>query len=199
MIRRNSLILFGVFIVLLAGILYVNQDSNLQVTLGMQTATPTELPKITSGFDFSKLNSFTIKSQNGPNYSINMQKNGAWVTSKNEPVMIDAVFQFTTSMTGLTRMDSVDANISLDKVGLNPPQTEILLTDSDGNHASFTIGTMTPIQTGYYVKWNTNPITIVSKDQISSILGLFTPETLFEPTATPATAVLPAITPTASK
>jgi hypothetical protein len=185
MIRRNTLVLVVVFIVLLGAILYINQDSNLQVKIGMQTATPTPQPKLITGFDFSSLNAVEIHSKNGPNYKIASNEKGEWFSENKEAVSMSTLFQSTQLLMELGGSGSLSQSLPLDQIGLNSPQAQILLTDIKGNHGTLSIGNPTATHSDYYVKWENGPVTIVSSNQIDTLMGNFSPGTLLAPTPAP--------------
>jgi hypothetical protein len=191
MIRRNSIILFAVFIILLAGILYINQDSNLQVNLGMQTATATQQPKLITNFDLANIQSEEIHTTNGPDFKISPNEKGNLIANGKTPVVVDAIIQSTQALMELRGSSSMDPNTPMDKVGLNPPQTQLILTDKKGGQGTLLIGNLTATQSDYYVKWENNPITMVSKSQVESLLGFYKPETLLAITPTPEVSVTP--------
>jgi hypothetical protein len=188
MMRRNTIILVVIFLVMLGGILYINQDSNLQTSLGMQTATPTQQPKVVTGLDLEAAETFELTSTNGSNVKVAPVVNGDkknWYTDKNELVSMQSVGQALQIMMELQGTVSPDQSIPLDKIGLNPPQSKLTITDDKGNKGTLYIGSQSATQSNYYVKWENNPVVLVSTSQIDSILSNFAPDKLVAPTPLP--------------
>ena len=188
MIQRKTLILIAIFVIMLAGFLYINQDSNLQTSLGMQTATATQQPLMVIGFDLTSVSTFDLSSTSGPNVKIfPVVHNGTnvLITDKNEPVNLLSISQVIKTVTGMRGTVSPDQTVPLDKIGLNPPQAKLVLTDGKGNKGTLFIGSPTATQSDYYVKWENSPVTLVSKTQIDSLLGFFAPDSLIAPTPEP--------------
>ena len=193
MIRRKSIVLFVVFLVLLAGILFINQDSNLQVKLGMQTATPTQQPFVISGFDFASLSGEEIHNASGSaNIKIIINQKGEFETENKIPVNTTTLLQSTDALKVLRGTSTLDSNTPLDKVGLNQPQIQLTLIDQKGNHGTLAIGNITATQSDYYVRWENNPVTLVSKNQIDALLGYYSPDSLLVLTPAPGKAITPA-------
>jgi hypothetical protein len=189
MIRRNSIVIFVVFLILLGGILYINQDSNLQTSLGMQTATATQQPKVITDVDLGTLKSYEFSSVQGLNVKVAPNEKGEWFTDKKEPVNIQTMFQATDGLINLRGTISSDQTVPLDKIGLNPSQAKLVLSDQKGNHGTLYIGNQTVTKSDYYVKWENNPVTLISSSQIDSLLSSFAPDKLIA--ATPAPNVTP--------
>jgi len=185
MIKRNSIIIFAVFLVLLAGVLYINQDSNLQTSLGMQTPTPTQQPKVISGIDFSTIHSFEISQSTGYKMVIAPNAKNEWITDTNQKVNLQAALQATQSLIDLSGTITQDQSLPLEKIGLNPPLAKIVLTDAKGNKGTLNIGNQSATQTGYYVKWENNPVILVPSAQIDSLMGSFSPNTIVALTPQP--------------
>ena len=187
MIQRKTIILFLLFLVLLVGTIYINQDSNLQVSLGLLTATPTSLPNLTSGFSFSDVTQIEIQStdKSGPNLLINQNEKGNWFTKDNQYVSLSAVFSIVQNFSSIKLEGSVNANPSLDSVGLSSPKNKIILRNKSGKESILLIGNKTVTQSSYYVKWNDSPISIASGNEIDMLIGSFSYDTLLVNTPTP--------------
>lgn len=187
MIQRRTIILFLLFLVFLVGTIYVNQDSNLQVSLGLLTTTPTNLPELSSGFSFTGINQveFTSTEKDGPNFLIKENSKGDWYTEDNQAVNLSAVFSIVQYFSSIKLEGTVENNVSLDSVGLSSPSYQIIFIDKENKKNTLLVGNKTVNQSGYYVKWNNGPVSIVSGNEIDLLVGVFSNDALLVETPTP--------------
>jgi hypothetical protein len=151
----------------------------------MQTGTPTLQPFVITGFDLGNILSEEIHSTGGLNYKISPNEKGVMFTQDKIPVASNALYQSTQVLMEFRGSTTIDPGIPLDKMGLNPAQTTLTLTDKNGKHGTLSIGDLTATQSDYYVKWENNPVTLVSKSQVDSLIGNYSPDTLLVPTPVP--------------
>jgi hypothetical protein len=185
MIRRNTIIVLVVFLVLLAVVIYINFNPNIQTSMGMITATPTEQPSVIGDFAIKDVVKIKYTDANGNATELSKLDGTKWVTAKNEEVSTAAwfeIFQYTTSLKSLGQLDN---NTPLDKIGLSPAQQKITFTDNKGQSSTLLIGSSTASKDSSYIKWNNDPVKIVNSEAITAIANTFSPENLLQPTPTP--------------
>jgi hypothetical protein len=185
MIRRNTIIVLVVFLVLLGAVIYINFNPNIQTNLGMITATPTEFPSVIGNYAIKDVVKIKYTDANGSVTELTKSDGTKWVTAKNEEVSAAAWFEVFEYTNSLKSQGQLDSNTPLDKIGLNPAQQQITFTDNKGQSTTLLIGNSTASKDSSYVKWSDNPVNIVSSDSITAITNTFSPENLLQPTPTP--------------
>ncbi|MCE1253304.1 MAG: DUF4340 domain-containing protein [Anaerolineae bacterium] len=184
MIRRNTLIVLVVFLVLLGAIMYINFNPELQVKVGMTTATPTEQPRIIGSYPIDSVVNIKYTDEQGGITEIIKDADGDWITIDNQPVSVAAWFQIFQFLNELRSIGQLDGNTPLEKAGLDPARSSLSFTDKDGKTTLLLIGNLAASQTAYYVKWNDGPAAMVDSNSLTQITNLFNPQTLVEPTPT---------------
>jgi hypothetical protein len=192
MIRRNTIVVLVIFLFLLGAVIYINQDPGIQTSMGMITATPTEQPKLIGDYSIETIEKMTFTGMNNVSIEINKTGENKWVTANNEPVSVAAWFSIFQYINTLQSSGTLDGNVPLEKIGLSPPQSKIVLVDKQGKTSTLLIGNQTASASAYYVKWNDDPIAMVANDAIGALTSAFTLENLLEPT--PAPAQIPTLT-----
>jgi hypothetical protein len=184
MIRRGTLIVMIILVVLI-GVTWLLEwsPSGKARTRGTPTSTP--YPSLFS-WDVDNLNIIDITISGNIPVTLRRNPDDTWGFSVPQGLIADQgqVLQLISSLQTINVQASLDSNVSLDMLGLeNPPQVFKLQT-SDGTNYILKIGQITPTNMGYYCQVNDNPVVVLSKGAIDSLLELATVDALLLPTPT---------------
>ena len=186
MIRRNTWII----LVILAGLIGFSFYWSAQKAKQAAEATPTAGP--TNLFDSSEgsPNDIKIEDSTGKSVEIARDANGTWVLKAptESPAEQASAEAAATQLSALHVIG--DVQLGPDVVGLDKPDYTITVTFSGGKTHKLTVGSVTPIQTGYYVQLDGGKTQIVDKQGLDALLGLLT-NPPYPPTPTPAASSTP--------
>jgi len=193
MIKRSTWVLVLILVLIIIVFFVVqNHSSNLI------EATPTSL-----GDNFlvtqadGTLQSLRITDQQ--NHSVQMHRDtiGTWIVTQpiSGPADQSLAAAAETQVGSLRIVTTLDDQLPLDEAGLNFPAYAIELTFVGGGKHVIHIGMLTPTNSGYYVRYDNDPLYVVSKPGIDALLNLLTsppyattetPTPTLEETITPA-------------
>ncbi|MBN2501770.1 MAG: DUF4340 domain-containing protein [Anaerolineales bacterium] len=197
MLRRSTLIVLIVFLVLVGVAVYVQYFRE-------EAPAPTEealvldatVPVYEDLFDFdpTAVTGLRIDAADGRALVIEKNEDGAFVLVEPETSveLTDAVRIFDAIDT-LARVEitfDLDPQIGLDALGLDDPDYEVTLSLEDGEEVDLLIGDQTPPKTGYYVQLAGDSPKAVSMYAIDNLLAFFD-----DPPAMPTPTPEPEITP----
>src|SRR5271157_3791816 len=195
MIRRNTWILLIILVLLVGGAFYFNNQKKNSAS----AATPT--PAQTFLFTSHDGNPTDIKIAYTAGNSVELARNstGTWVL---KAPTADAANQSqaeaaATQLTSLNLLGNVQ--IGLDVVGLDKPTYTMTITFDSAKTHKVLIGSVNPIQTGYYVQVDGGPVQVADKSGIDALVGMLTaPPYLATLTPTITLTPVPSDTPAAS-
>jgi len=169
MIRRNTWILLVILVLLIGAAFYFN---NQKKTSGATTPTPAN----TFLFTPQDGHPTDIKIQDTTGNSVEIARNatGSWVL---KAPTADAANQSqaesaATQLTSLNLLGNIQ--IGLDVVGLDKPTYIMTVTFDSAKTHKVLIGSVNPIQTGYYVQVDGGPVQVADKSGIDSLVGMLT-------------------------
>jgi hypothetical protein len=183
MIRRGTLIILGIFIVLIGATWYLEWSPTGQARVrGTPTVTP--YPQVLV-LDINNLTKIELKSSQGSLVGISRNLNGTWTftDAQNTPADQGKVQQLLSSILGLQSLSTMDSTVSLDNFGLVTANQIITFQTSNGSKV-LKIGNVTPTD-GYYIQVDSNTPIVVSKSAVDDVLNLFTQSALSVATPTP--------------
>lgn len=180
MIKRSTLIIVGVFIVLLVVAVIVQQNQEK-----VETDTNLELdsPYLVD-IGESEITALEINASDGSQVTISKDTDGHWILVDHPDDVVDenriesAVLQAGTMRT----INKLEFNGDLDDLGLNQPKNWIGITLSNGEQKVAFIGYITPTNSGYYAYSTGVPVQVVDKFNIDGVLEILTePPILTQP------------------
>jgi hypothetical protein len=189
MIKRNTLILLGIFVVLLIfAIFYQKMPKN---AAGTVTPTPGEVAFF-SNLAEKSITSLRIEDTTGKAVVLGRDSAGMWAVTepKGGPTDVTQAETAVTQLLSLRSISSLDPAADLGIFGLGKPSYTVTIT-AGSEKIVLLIGDVTPTQNGYYVRLNQNPPDIVNKDSIDALLGLWS-NPPFQATPTPEMSPSPA-------
>jgi hypothetical protein len=193
MIRRNTWILVGILVVLVA-VAWIVQRSSNNTQAG---ATPTSV--VSNFFNTEDHSIVGMRISNAAGEAVEMKKgpDGSWslIQPQDEEADTSRIESGVTQAEGLQVISSLNSDLSLDVIGLDPAAYEISVTYDDASSQLALIGSKTPTGSGYYAKMGDEPIQVVSPYSVEGILDLLNNPPI-KPTPTPS--IEPEVTPTMS-
>lgn len=141
-----------------------------------QAAEATSTPSSTSLFpaELGTVNDIKIESSTGESVEVIRDARGQWVLKAPAETAADQA-QAEAAATQVTALRVVsDVTLDLNIVGLDKPSYTVTITFSGGKISKLLIGSVTPIQTGYYVQLDGGKVQIVDKQGIDALLGMLT-------------------------
>ena len=170
MIRRNTWILLIILVLLVGGAFYFNNQKK------SSTSATTPTPAQTFLFTSRDGNPTDIKIVDTAGHSVELARNstGTWVL---KAPTADAANQSqaeaaATQLTSLNLLGNVQ--IGLDVVGLDKPTYIMTVTFDSAKTHKVLIGSVNPIQTGYYVQVDGGQVQVADKSGIDSLVNMLT-------------------------
>lgn len=198
MLRKNTLILVGVFAVLVTAMVLIQRNQEQNPTLPESDA-PT-VPPPTYLFDFASESVVGVLVEDADGQIVEMQKNadGTWllIQPATLPEGTDQTsITSTISQLGTLRVLNELANPpGLDVIGLDKPTTNVTLTLDSGQTTQIQIGGSSPSGNGYYVRLDGASPKLVDKFLLDRLVGfLTTPPILPTPVLTTTIGITPTL------
>ncbi len=191
MIRRNTWILLVILAALIGFSFYLTNQKTKQQASATPTAGPTTLFSSAEG----QPTDIKIESSTGTSVEMGRNDKGVWVLKA--PTQADAdqasVEAAATQVGALNVLG--DVQLGLDVIGLDKPADTITITFTGGKTHKLTVGSVNPIQTGYYAQLDGGKTQIVDKPGLDALLTMLT-NPPYVATATPAVTDTPIATAT---
>lgn len=170
MIRRSTLILFVVFLVLLAGVMFWQRTKQSEDS----KITPTAAQEYLFDFD-TEITNLIIESSDGKVVELARDKDGQWalLQPENEEIDISRVETTSTQLLVLRVLAKFEQDApEKSTIGLDKPANVITLTLDDGSNVVIQIGDGTPTDSGFYVNVDGRGMYVVEKYGLQTILDL---------------------------
>ncbi len=194
MIRRETWIVVGIFVLVLAVAMYLNQNP----LPGGASATPsaTETPALLAGWSDADIVWMEYRGAPGT-LSLAQNPDGSWTLGPDDPApaSIGQVEYLRSQLTALRVTSVLNTTDPLDAVGLTAPEKVLAVRNSEGRQVEIRIGNATPTGSGYYIQLDSQTPVVVSKFAVDGLLEALTREKLLAPTATPPVTLTPNGTP----
>ncbi len=171
MIRRSTLIVLVVLAALVTFSLYLK---NRQASQAAARPTPTEGSAALFPATDGSPTDIKLQSAAGNTVEFARDQSGTWVVKAPLAVAADqaASEAAATQVSGLRVLSNVQ--LGLDVVGLVTPADTMTVTFGSGKTHKLLIGSVTPIQNGYYSQLDGGPVVVVDKPGTDALLGLLT-------------------------
>ena len=172
MLKRSTLIIVGIFILILVAAILFQRNQDKIDTESMLATDQSYLIDI-GEFEIIALE---INGVNGSQVIVKRETEGKWVLV--EPSGNDAdETRIESAVSQASRLDTLsklESKINLADIGLDQPTYWINITLSNGEHKSAFIGNNTPTNSGYYAYMNGAPLQVVNKFNVDSLLEILT-------------------------
>jgi hypothetical protein len=184
MVRKQTWILLGVFVLLL-GVTFYLQKNPLPKKETL-TPSPTAQPRLLPGWQGSEIVWMELKeSQGSSGIQIVQDEQGNWAlgTGGKEKVDTGHAEQMREQFADISTTAALPANYQLDAIGLKAPARFLAIRNKQGKQATINIGNADPTDSGYYVQVDTQSPVVVDKFTLDGLVNLFNSAL---PTPTPA-------------
>lgn len=190
MIRRSTVVLVVVFIVLLVGMVILQNVQQFSASARVTPSPTTEYLLATGSND--TVTSVEIDDHQGHTVKFTSDASGAWsVQPPGSMVDVQTAQDSALNLPLMQVQSSLEGAPALNALGLDNPKYTIKLGYKSGAEKTLQIGSLTPTQSGYYVSLDGKTAVVVGKSDLDSILNLTTLVQTPQPTATPTLAVTP--------
>jgi len=192
MIRRNTWILLVILVILIGGVFYFNNQKKTSAS----SATPTPSQKFLFSSQDGHPTDIKIDDTSGNSVEVARNATGSWVLKI--PAAAANQDQAEAAATQLTSLNVLgNIQIGLDVVGLDKPTYTMTITFDSAKTHKVLIGSVNPIQTGYYVQVDGGPVQVADKSGIDALVGMLAaPPYLATLTPTITPTPIPSDTPT---
>lgn len=190
MIRKPTWLLLGILLALIGLSVYLNRRA--VASEANATAAPTAAVEYLFPAEEGLPTLIRIMSKDGKTVELLRSEAGNWVF--NLPVQAEAdqgqaeaAASQVTTMRLLSTLDDLDPQAA----GLQEPEYYLIVEFTSGRRQAAAIGALAPTESGYYVRKGDDPIVLVSRVGIDSLLNLLTDPpyaATSTPTPAPATA-----------
>ncbi len=173
MIKRNTWILLGIFVVVLGFAVYYQNSPKKPAVTATPTPGTTELFK---AVDEKLINTLRVEAASGKAVALGRDAKGVWTVTepKGGPTDVTQAETAVSQLLALQSISSLDPTSDLGIFGLSKPSYTVTITMNGGTKYILYIGDVTPTQNGYYVRLNQGAPDIVNKDSIDAMLGMLT-------------------------
>ncbi|MBI2759543.1 MAG: DUF4340 domain-containing protein [Chloroflexi bacterium] len=186
MIRRNTWILLVVLAALIGLSFYLQNQKTKQAAQATPTQGTTTLFTADSGLPTD----IKIESSTGQSVEVARNASNVWVVkAPTEAAADQASAEAAATQVGALNVMG-DVQLGLDVVGLAKPSYTVTLTFTGGKTHKLIIGSITPIQTGYYARLDAGAVQIIDKQGLDALFTMLT-NPPFAATATPASTATP--------
>jgi hypothetical protein len=188
MIRRNTWIVLGVLVVLLAVAYYLPQTKGAEDAEDVEGAVPTS-PASQALLEarFDRMVGLEIEDNTGQRVNLTLVE-GAWILAEPEveEIQMDLgqINSAVNQVASLQVVTTLESDLVPALIGLEEPAYTITLTFDDDQEIFIYVGSETTTSSGYYVQVAGEPAKVVSKFSIEPLLALVSdPPVLPTPTA----------------
>ncbi len=170
MIRRSTWIVLIVLAALVAFSFYLTRQKSQEAA----RPTPTEGSSPLFPSSDGSPTDIKIVASAGNLVEIGRDQTGSWIVKAPVSMAADqaGAEAAATQVTGLRVLSNVQ--LGLDVVGLDKPVDTLTATFSSGKTHTLLIGSVTPIESGYYCQLDGGPVIVVDKPGMDALLGLLT-------------------------
>lgn len=193
MVKKPTLILLGILLLLVAFTLWTQQ--NPAVLKGETTATATAIPKPLAGWKIDDTRMIKYEKPDSQTFTLRMGKDStSWSLDQDSQIPVDSgkVMQMITELTSLQPIVKLETIPDESAMGLGQDSSKITLVNAGGTTAELFVGKETATSSGMYMK-SGDGYYIVNTSTLTEITELLTLQGISKATETP----IPAATDTA--
>jgi hypothetical protein len=173
MLRRSTLIVLGIFALLILGIFAWQRYG--QTEEPVEATATVEITAMVFDLGIQTISSYSISGEDGTAIVFERdQGNNAWFV-KDQPAELADVAQIeagASTLNFLTVSAQLTTRPPLEAMGLDQPTYLVTLFLNDGKEVLLNVGDETPTGTGYYVQVDNNPAVVVSKAELDTVINL---------------------------
>lgn len=192
MVKKPTLVLLGIFIIVAAFAVWMEESPSILPPSG--TATPTNIPNPLVDWNLAGTRVISYKDPAGTTINLRMGEDFTdWDIDEIPGAKADSgkIMQVLSEITSMQPVQKLESQPSDEAMGLGEEAKVITLIDSSDREFEIQMGSETPISSGSYIKAGGNYY-IINTPIIDNVTGLLTLDGIIRPTETPE---LPAGTP----
>jgi hypothetical protein len=172
MIRRNTWIVFGIFIgIAMIGIFLMKSPAS-PLKPAAPTSEATVMPKLIQNITDKDVTLIELHRAIGGTTRLTRNPDGTWTNPKVGFVPAGKVEEIISELLGTNRVTELPANYSLESLYLVKPGQTITIGTAQKT-IILKIGGMTPTIDGYYTRVDNGPPGVVNKNAIEGVFALF--------------------------
>jgi ABC-type Fe3+-hydroxamate transport system substrate-binding protein len=198
MIRRNTWLLLILLLALVGFAFYLRNQKAQQAASTTPTAAAASTPLFSAAFGAPT--DITVKDSSGKTVEVTRNEKAVWVLKAPTDTQADqaAAESAATQVTSLQVLSGVQLDLNV--VGLDKPTYTMSFKFTDGSSHTLQVGSLTPIQDGYYTSLDGGPIKIVDKQGLDALTQLLSQPPYAQTPVPPITLTptLPTATPTST-
>ena len=175
MIRRSTWVLLIVFLLALAGLLFLSRrPQGLKV---IQDGTPTPAPITFLEYASEEVARLTIQPKDSPAFTVERNPQTLWQLIAVDPRPLDPskVEELVATIPTLQAQSQLDTPPPDSATGLESSPILITLEFKDGHKTTVRFGNLTPTGSGYYAQVDSGPVLVLNKtsfDNLSVLMAL---------------------------
>ena len=189
MVKKPTLILLGIFLVLVAFALWTQQ--NPAILKGETTATATAIPKPLAAWKIDDTRMIKYEKPGGQALTLRMGKDStSWSLDQDSQIPVDSgkVMQLLSDLTSLQPIVKLETIPDESAMGLGQDSAKITLVNAGGTTVEMLIGKETATSSGVYIK-SGDGYYIVNTSTMTGVTDLLTKQGISKATETPKPAV----------
>lgn len=180
MIRRSTWIFFGIFILLIAVVIFwqrIQENQESQIT-------PTPANSFLFDLAGKSITGITISGPGGRIVSAKKGSDRNWILEEpaGQPADAGRIDSTVGIASGLQVLSTINKAGDLETLGLNPASYQLELILIDGTRMQAFIGGLAPTQSGYNVFIEGQPLKIVERYSLEEVLSIFNDPPILQPT-----------------
>ncbi len=189
MVKKSTLILLIIAIVLVVAYVWLQNQGGLDFSSHSNEPTATSLPRFIQ-LESSNFVSLKLTRPEQEDLMISKSADGVWqINVPGATVTEGNIAQVVAEFNAIQVKQQLNLDLDLTTLGLDNPQYNFTLTQSDGTQHIIKIGNANPLNTDYYAQLDAGAPVLVSQGSVDNIVSILesaaTPPT---PTPTPTVA-----------
>jgi hypothetical protein len=196
MIRRSTVILLVIFLIVLGATIYLSRTPQGITRFGI-TPTATSQPKLLVNWTAGTLNKIEVQNPGAAPVVVQRTKDTwGFLTLEARTVDQGKLLQLLSSLPTVNVLGKLDPPPPVAASGLGSSAVVLKMTHTDGSIVTIRFGNKTPTTNGYYVQVGDQTPIICDQTAVQDILTLLSPDGLIIQTPTPAVPIPQNGTPT---
>lgn len=188
MVKKSTIILLIIAVVLVAALVWLQNQGGLDLSSNSNEPTATSLPRFIQ-LESSNLVSLKLTRPEQEDLIISKSADGGWqINVPSASVTEGNIAQIVAEFNAIQVKQQLNLNLDLTTLGLDNPQYSFTLTQSDGTQHIIKIGNANPLNTDYYAQLDAGAPVLVSQGSIDNIVSILE-SAATPPTPTPAPTV----------
>jgi len=185
MVKKNTLILVIVAVLLVGAYILLQNQGKLDFSAKPEEPTVTPLPAFLQ-LEGANLVSLQLSRPEKEDLVVSKASDGTWqINTPGGNITTGNMEQIVAEFNAIQTEQLLSLDLDLTSLGLDKPQYTFTLTFSDNTQKVVKIGSANPLNTGYYAQLDAGAPVLISQGSIDSIVSILV-EAATPPTPTPA-------------